>query len=94
MGTIRLFKIIIIKKELLITESSFFIHKIKKVRDVRARSIVRVNQPDIHKQLNRKPHRKYKSRRGNNQKHLLFSDFIELMKNDSYIRVRGALRSR
>ncbi|WP_164968924.1 hypothetical protein [Clostridium tetani] len=55
--------------------------------------ILKMQQPDIHKQLNRKQNRKKKSGRGK-QEHLSFSDVMELMKHDSYKRHRGAIRQR
>ena len=58
--------------------------------------ILEVQQPDIHKQLtqNGKQNKK-KRRRGKREKDLSFSDYMELMKHDSYKRGKGgALRQR
>ncbi|WP_282804564.1 hypothetical protein [Clostridium tetani] len=56
--------------------------------------IIKIQQPDIHKQLNKnRKQNKKKSRRGK-QEHLSFSDVMEIMKHDSYKRHRGAIRQR
>ncbi|WP_317720426.1 hypothetical protein [Clostridium tetani] len=58
-------------------------------------NILKMQQPDIHKQLNKnRKQKKKKSRRGK-QEHLSFYDVLELMKHDSYYRGKGgALKQR
>ncbi|NOH14855.1 hypothetical protein [Clostridium cochlearium] len=57
---------------------------------MKVEKILKAQQPDIHKQLNknRKQNNKKKSRRGK-QEHLSFSDVMKLMKHDSYYRGKG-----
>ncbi|MBU5269418.1 hypothetical protein [Clostridium cochlearium] len=62
---------------------------------MKVEKIIKTQQPDIHKQLNknRKQNNKKKSRRG--KEHLSFNDVMELMKHDSYYRGKGgALKQR
>ncbi|KIS22032.1 hypothetical protein FDA95_10285 [Clostridium botulinum] len=61
---------------------------------MRIEKILKTQQPNTHKQLNknRKQHKK-KSRRGKKED-LSFSDYVEMMKHDSYKRHNGALRQR
>ncbi|MBY6877920.1 hypothetical protein [Clostridium botulinum] len=55
--------------------------------------IIETQQPGIHKQLNK--NRKWnKKRRRGKKEDLSFSDYVEMMKHDSYKRHRGALRQR
>ncbi|GAA0083146.1 hypothetical protein [Clostridium sp. CTA-6] len=56
--------------------------------------IIETQQPGIHKQLNKnRKQNKKKSRRGKKED-LSFSDYVEMMKHDSYKRHKGALRQR
>ncbi|WP_407845644.1 hypothetical protein [Clostridium tetani] len=50
--------------------------------------IIKTQQPDIHKQLNKEQNKKKKSKRGK-QEHLSFNDVMELMKHNSYYRGKG-----
>ena len=53
--------------------------------------VVKAQQPDVHKKLNKKPRKK--RRRG--KESLSFSDFENMMKHDSYYRGKGgAIRQR
>ncbi|EPY6430586.1 hypothetical protein ACWO41_001334 [Clostridium sporogenes] len=55
--------------------------------------IIETQQPNTHKQLNKnRKQNKKKSRRG--KENLFFSDYVEMMKHDSYKRHKGALRQR
>ncbi|NFC76736.1 hypothetical protein FDF69_07890 [Clostridium sporogenes] len=52
--------------------------------------IIETQQPGIHKQLNKnRKQNKKKSRRG--KENLSFSDYVEMMKHDSYYRGRGGV---
>ena len=56
---------------------------------MKVEKIIKAQQPDIHKQLNKnRKQNKKKSRRGK-QEHLSFNDVMELMKHDSYYRGKG-----
>ncbi|BAQ36305.1 hypothetical protein CBB2_3302 [Clostridium botulinum] len=56
--------------------------------------ILKIQQPGIHKQLNKNRNQnKKKSRRGKKED-LSFSDYVQMMKHDSYKRYKGALRQR
>ncbi|WP_080945196.1 hypothetical protein [Clostridium sporogenes] len=57
--------------------------------------IIKTQQPGIHKQLNKnRKQNKKKSRRGKKED-LSFSDYVEMMKHDSYYRGKGgALRQK
>lgn len=65
------------------------------MRGLKVGKILETQQPDIHKQLtqNGKQNKK-KHGRGKKEKDLSFSDYMELMKHDSYKRHRGALRQK
>ncbi|KHO36728.1 hypothetical protein DP125_13275 [Clostridium tetani] len=57
--------------------------------------ILKMQQPDIHKQLNKNRKQNKKKSRGGKQEHLSFSDVMELMKHNSYCRGKGgALKQR
>ncbi|HID0823832.1 TPA: hypothetical protein ACXDAP_001976 [Clostridium botulinum] len=60
---------------------------------MRIENILKTQQPSTHKQLNKNRKQNKKSRRGNKED-LSFSDYVEMMKHDSYKRHRGALRQR
>ena len=56
--------------------------------------ILKTQPPNTHKQLNKnRKQNKKKSRRGKKED-LSFSDYVEMMKHDSYKRIKGALRQR
>lgn len=52
--------------------------------------VVKEQQPDVHKKLNKKPRKK--RRRG--KESLSFSDFENMMKHNSYVRHRGSIKQR
>ncbi|WP_317817797.1 hypothetical protein [Clostridium tetani] len=57
--------------------------------------IIKIQQPDIHKQLNKNRKQKKKKSGREEQEPLSFSDVMELMKHDSYYRGKGgALKQR
>ncbi|KIN79937.1 hypothetical protein SD74_18170 [Clostridium botulinum] len=60
------------------------------MRGLKVGKIIEIQQPGIHKQLNknRKQNNK-KCRRGKKEENLSFSDVMDLMKHDSYCRGRG-----
>ncbi|MCW6059766.1 hypothetical protein LAV35_03660 [Clostridium sporogenes] len=61
---------------------------------MRVEKILKTQQPNTHKQLNKnRKQNKKKSRRGKKED-LSFSDYVEMMKHDSYKRHKGALRQR
>ncbi|MDS1004949.1 hypothetical protein P9J83_15805 [Clostridium sporogenes] len=52
--------------------------------------ILKTQQPNTHKQLNKnRKQNKKRNRRGNKKEDLSFSDVMELMQHDSYCRGRG-----
>lgn len=51
--------------------------------------IIEVQQPNTHKQLNKKRKQNNKKRRRGKQEDLSFNDVMELMQHDSYYRGRG-----
>ncbi|AUN06858.1 hypothetical protein [Clostridium botulinum] len=52
--------------------------------------ILKIQQPGIHKQLNKNRNQnKKKSRRGKKEENLSFSDVMDLMSHDSYCRGKG-----
>ncbi|MBY6758658.1 hypothetical protein HYH82_15300 [Clostridium botulinum] len=56
--------------------------------------IIETQQPGIHKQLNKnRKQNKKKCRRGKKED-FSFSDYVEMMKHDSYRRHKGALRQK
>ncbi|ENJ9655964.1 hypothetical protein AB2T14_003680 [Clostridium botulinum] len=56
--------------------------------------IIETQQPNTHKQLN-KNRKQNKKKRGRGEKDdLSFSDYVEMMKHDSYKRHKGALRQK
>ncbi|WP_080444860.1 hypothetical protein [Clostridium botulinum] len=56
--------------------------------------IIETQQPGIHKQLNKNRKQNNKKRRRGKKEDLSFSDYVEMMKHDSYKRHKGALRQR
>ncbi|AVQ45707.1 hypothetical protein [Clostridium botulinum] len=61
---------------------------------MRIEKILKTQQQNTHKQLNKnRKQNKKKSRRGKKED-LSFSDYVEMMKHDSYKRHKGALRQR
>ncbi|KGI45300.1 hypothetical protein KY55_01310 [Clostridium tetani] len=58
------------------------------MRGVKIEKIIKAQQPNIHKQLNknRKQNKKKSRKEG---EHLSFSDVMELMRHDSYYRGKG-----
>lgn len=69
----------------------------KGVRRVKVGEILKANQAEVYTKLNKKPKRK-RGRRGKcplKEDELSFSDYMELMKHDSYKRGKGgALRQK
>ncbi|NFD54666.1 hypothetical protein EXN53_03050 [Clostridium botulinum] len=55
--------------------------------------IIETQQPRMHKKLNKKQDKK-KRRRGKQEANLSFSDYVEMMKHNSYKRHKGALRQK
>ncbi|QRI54069.1 hypothetical protein [Clostridium botulinum] len=56
--------------------------------------IIETQQPGIHKQLNKNIKQNNKKRRRGKKEDLSFSDYVEMMKHDSYRRHKGALRQK
>ncbi|WP_082210396.1 hypothetical protein [Clostridium sporogenes] len=56
--------------------------------------IIETHQPGIHKQLNKDRKLNKKRRRRGKKEDLSFSDYVEMMKHDSYKRHKGALRQK
>ncbi|CBZ03532.1 hypothetical protein EXN25_07095 [Clostridium botulinum] len=56
--------------------------------------IIETQQPGIHKQLNENRKQHNKKRRRGKKEDLSFSDYVQMMKHDSYKRHKGALRQR
>ncbi|AUN00954.1 hypothetical protein EXM98_01110 [Clostridium botulinum] len=56
--------------------------------------IIETQQPGIYKQLNKNRKQHNKKRRRGKKEDLSFSDYVQMMKHDSYKRYKGALRQR
>ncbi|MDU7251005.1 MAG: hypothetical protein E6274_01465 [Clostridium sp.] len=62
---------------------------------MRIEKILKTQQPNTHKQLNKnRKQNKKKHRRGKQEENLSFSDYVEMMKHNSYKRHKGALRQK
>jgi hypothetical protein len=58
------------------------------VRGLKIGKIIETQQPGIHKQINNNRKKNKKRRRGKKE-NLSFSDYIKMMKHDSYYRGKG-----
>ncbi|MCR1166737.1 hypothetical protein NE169_15480 [Clostridium botulinum] len=56
--------------------------------------IIEIQQPGMHKKLNKNIKQNNKKRRRGKKEDLSFSDYVEMMKHDSYRRHKGALRQK
>ncbi|WP_409068864.1 hypothetical protein ACFLKC_14110 [Clostridium caseinilyticum] len=56
---------------------------------MRIEKILKTQQPNTHKQLNKNRKQNKKRRRRGKKEDLSFSDVVELMQHDSYCRGRG-----
>ncbi|MBO0555761.1 hypothetical protein EXQ41_06815 [Clostridium botulinum] len=61
---------------------------------MRIEKILKTQQPNTHKQLNKNRKQNKKRRRRGKKEDLSFSDYVEMMKHDSYKRHNGALRQK
>ncbi|NFM72852.1 hypothetical protein FDB95_14950 [Clostridium botulinum] len=61
---------------------------------MRIEKILKIQQPDTHRKLNKNIKQNNKKRRRGKKEDLSFSDYVEMMKHDSYKRHKGALRQR
>lgn len=64
------------------------------MRGLKVGKIIETQQPSTHKQLNKNRKQNNKKRRRGKKEDLSFSDYVEMMKHDSYKRHKGALRQR
>ncbi|KGO12709.1 hypothetical protein NZ45_16345 [Clostridium botulinum] len=64
------------------------------MRGLKVGKIIETQQPGIHKQLNKNIKQNNKKRRRGKKEDLSFSDYVEMMKHDSYRRHKGALRQK
>ncbi len=64
------------------------------MKDLKVVRIIETQQPGIYKQLNKNRKQHNKKRRRGKKEDLSFSDYVQMMKHDSYKRYKGALRQR